>query len=69
MLKVATVCSGIGAPEMALTRLGVPYELVCFSEINEAAIKSYCALHNVDRNKNFGSLTEVNEKPIPLNID
>lgn len=69
MLKVATVCSGIGAPEMALTRLGIPYELVCFSEINEAAIKSYCSLHNVDRNKNFGSLTEVNEKPIPLNID
>lgn len=69
MLKVATVCSGIGAPEMALTRLDIPYELVCFSEINEAAIKSYCALHNIDRRKNIGSLAEVNEKPIPLDID
>lgn len=69
MLKVATVCSGIGAPEKALTRLGIPYELVCFSEIDEAAIKSYCAIHGVGRDKNFGSLTEVNEKPVPLDID
>lgn len=69
MLKVATVCSGIGAPEKALTRLGIPYELVCFSEIDEAAIKSYCAMHEVSRHKNFGSLTEVNEKPVPLDID
>lgn len=69
MLKVATVCSGIGAPEKALTRLGIPYELACFSEIDEAAIKSYCAIHGISRDKNFGSLTEVNEKPVPLNID
>lgn len=27
MLKVATVCSGIGAPEKALTNLGIPFEL------------------------------------------
>ena len=39
-LRVATVCSGIGAPEKALTVLGIPYELVTFSEIDEAAIKS-----------------------------
>lgn len=69
MLRVATVCSGIGAPEKALTNLGIPYELECFSEIDEAAIKSYCAIHGVDRCKNFGSLTEVNEKPVPLDID
>lgn len=69
MLKVATVCSGIGAPEKALTRLGIPYELVCFSEIDEAAIKSYCAIHGIGRDQNFGSLTEVNEKPVPLDID
>lgn len=69
MLKVATVCSGIGAPEKALTNLGIPYELVCFSEIDEAAIKSYCAMHGIERKKNFGSLTEVNDKPVPLDLD
>lgn len=69
MLKVATVCSGIGAPEKALTRLGIPYELLCFSEIDESAIRSYCSMHGIERDKNFGSLTEVNDKPVPLDID
>ncbi len=69
MLRVATVCSGIGAPEKALSMLGIPYELVCFSEIDEAAIKSYCSMHEISRQKNFGSLTEVNEKPVPQDID
>lgn len=69
MLKVATICSGIGAPEKALTNLGIQYELVCFSEIDEAAIKSYCAIHSISRSKNFGSLTDVNIKPVPLDID
>ena len=69
MLKVATVCSGIGAPEKALTNLGIPYELTCFSEIDESAIQSYCAIHGIGKSKNFGSLTEVNDKPVPLDID
>ena len=38
-LKLATVCSGIGAPEKALTLLGIPYELVFFSEIDNAVRK------------------------------
>ena len=45
MLKVATVCSGIGAPEKALKMLGIPYELSFFSEIDIPAIKAYCAIH------------------------
>lgn len=39
-IKLATVCSGIGAPEKALTLLGIPYELVFFSEIDNAAIQN-----------------------------
>lgn len=69
MLRVATVCSGIGAPEKALELLDIPYELVCFSEINEAAIKSYCAMHGVETSKNFGDLMKVNEKVVPSGID
>lgn len=68
-LRVATVCSGIGSPEKALSILGIPYELICFSEINEAAIKSYCAIHDVPRSKNFGNLERVGEIAIPSDLD
>ncbi len=69
MLKVATVCSGIGAPEKALNLLDIPFELEFFSEIDNAAIKSYCAIHNVSQEKNFGNLMNINEKPLPNEID
>lgn len=69
MLKVATVCTGIGAPEKALKFLNIPYELAFFSEIDEAAIKSYCKIHNEDRNKNFGDLKNVDTVPLPNDID
>lgn len=68
-LRVATVCSGIGAPEKALTLLGIPYELVTFSEIDEAAIKSYCAIHNIPRTKNFGDLAQVGSRALPSDLD
>ena len=64
-LRVATVCSGIGAPEKALTLLGIPYDLVTFSEIDEAAIKSYCAIHNIPRDRNFGDLAQVGFRALP----
>lgn len=69
MLKVATVCSGIGAPEKALNLLNIPFELEFFSEIDNAAIKSYCAIHNTSQDKNFGNLMNINEKPLPADID
>lgn len=56
MLNVATVCTGIGAPEKALKNLGIPYKLIFFSEIDKAAIKSYCAIHNESEAKNIGDL-------------
>lgn len=69
MLKVATVCSGIGAPEKALQLLGIPYELSFFSEIDIPAIKAYCAIHGETSNKNFGNLENINEKPVPQDLD
>ena len=58
-LKLATVCSGIGAPEKALALLGIPYELVFFSEIDHAAIRSYCSIHGENRAKNLGVLSRI----------
>ena len=37
-IKLATVCSGIGAPEKALKLLGIPYELVFFSDRGRDAL-------------------------------
>lgn len=56
VLNVATVCSGIGAPEKALKNLAIPYKLIFFSEIDRLAIKSYCAIHNENAEKNIGDL-------------
>lgn len=69
MLKVATVCTGIGAPEKALKMLSIPYELAFFSEIDKAAIKSYCAIHKESEDKNFGDLKNVETIPLPNDID
>ena len=68
-LKLATVCSGIGAPEKALTLLGIPYELVFFSEIDNAAIRSYCSIHGENRAKNLGDLSRIDYGKLPKDID
>lgn len=68
-LRVATVCSGIGAPERALELLDLPFELVSFSEVDEAAIRSYCSMHDIPESKNFGDLTGIDRKPVPSDLD
>lgn len=40
------------------------WELVNFCEFDKYAVKSYCAIHNVDESLNLGDITEVNEKEI-----
>lgn len=40
------------------------WELVNFCEFDKYAIKSYCAIHDVDENKNLGDITKVNEKEL-----
>lgn len=37
------------------------WELVNFSEFDKFAIKSYCAIHNVDESLNLGDITKVDE--------
>lgn len=37
------------------------WELVNFCEFDENAVKSYCAIHNEDANKNLGDITKVDE--------
>lgn len=70
IIKVGTFFSGIGSPEKALERLkneGVikDYEVEFFSEIDKNAIKSYCAIHNVDESLNLGSITDIKGNDLP----
>ncbi len=45
------------------------YKLINFCEIDTSAIKSYCAIHNVDPSKNLGDIEKVDETKIkPFNF-
>ena len=69
MLKFCSLFSGIGAPEKALENLDVPFELVAFCEFDPPASNSYCAIHGVDKSKNLGDITKVDETKLPKDID
>lgn len=68
-LKVLSLFSGIGSPEMALRDLGIEYELVGFSEIDKKAINSYCSIHGLNKNMNLGDITKINIENLPIDID
>ena len=46
MLKIATVCTGIGSPEQALENLGIDHEIVFGCEIDKYARQTYLANFN-----------------------
>ena len=68
-LKYLSLFSGVGSPEMALRDLGIEYELVGFSEIDDRAIKSYCAIHGVSEDSNLGDITKIDISTLPKDID
>lgn len=68
-MKVLSLFSGIGAFEKALDNLNVDYELKGFSEIDKYAVKSYCAIHGVTEDLNYGDITKVEEKELPKDLD
>ena len=60
-IKILSLFSGIGAPEKALTNIGINYELVGFSEIDKNAIKAYSLIHNIDEKLNLGNIETINK--------
>lgn len=69
-IKVGTFFSGIGSPEKALQKLKTEghindYKVEFFSEIDKWAIKSYCAIHNVDEKLNKGSILNIRGEDLP----
>lgn len=45
------------------------YNLVNFCEFDKYAVKSYCAIHDVDEGLNLGDITKVDIESLPINID
>lgn len=68
-VRFLSLFSGIGAFEKSLDNLGIPYELVGFSEIDKYAVKSYCAIHGVEESMNLGDITKIKEEDLPKDID
>ena len=70
IIKVGTFFTGIGSPEKALEKLKNEgyiddYSLEFFSEIDKDAIKSYCAIHNINQELNVGSIINIKGKDLP----
>lgn len=60
-LKLCHLFSGVGAPEMALKRAGIDFEIAGYSEIDKFAIKSYEAIHG--KQNYLGGIESVEELP------
>lgn len=68
-VKLLSLFSGIGAPEKALTNLGIDYDLVAYSEIDKYASKAYSLIHNIPESKNLGDITKIDTDNLPEDID
>lgn len=69
MIKYLSLFSGIGAFEKSLDRLGIPFDLIGYCEIDKYASKAYSLLHKVPESMNFGDITKIDETQLPSDID
>lgn len=60
-LTVIELFSGIGAQRKALERIGIEHEVVCVSDIDKYAHKSYEAIFG--KTDNFGDITKIEKLP------
>ena len=58
-LRVCTLCSGYDSQCMALDVLGIPYELVVWSEIDKYACQAHDAVYPQYEDRNVGDMTKV----------
>lgn len=58
-LRVCTLCSGYDSQCYALDRIGIPYELVAWSEIDKYAIQAHNAVYPQWADRNVGDMTVV----------
>lgn len=58
-IKVLSLFSGIGAFEKAFFKLGIPFKLVNYCEIDKYASKVYSFIHGIDETLNLGDISKV----------
>ena len=64
-LRVFTAFSGYDSQCLALNRLGIPYDLVGWSEIDKAAIIAHDALFPEYKDRNYGDISKINWDEVP----
>ena len=65
ILKVFTAFSGYDSQCMALDRLGIPYDLVGWSEIDRFAIQAHDAVFPQWSGRNFGDISKIDWTDVP----
>lgn len=64
-LRVCTAFSGYDSQCMALDKLGIPYELVCWSEIDKYAIQAHNAIYPDYADRNLGDISKIDWSQAP----
>lgn len=64
-IRVLSLFSGIGAFEKALTRLGIPFEIINYCEIDPYPSKAYSIIHNIPEEKNLWDVKKIDLKKLP----
>ena len=64
-LRVFTAFSGYDSQCLALNRLGIPYDLVGWSEIDKAAITAHDALFPEYKDRNYGDISKIDWETVP----
>ncbi len=64
-LRVFTAFSGYDSQCMALDRLGIPYELVGWSEIDKYAIQAHNAVYPQYADRNYGDISKIDWEKVP----
>ena len=58
-LRVVTLCSGYDSQFMAIRNLGIPADLVAWSEIDKYAIQAHDAVFPEYADRNLGDMTKI----------
>lgn len=58
-IRLLSLFSGIGAFEKALTRLGIPYKIVHYCEIDPYPAKAYSIIHHIPEECNLGDVKKI----------
>lgn len=64
-IRVFTAFSGYDSQCLALRRIGVPFELVGWSEIDAFAIKAHNALFPESADRNYGDISQIDWDQVP----